>query len=61
MAHVPAKDPIQGLPENARRPLAQGESYVPLVPEETSVPEVTSRPAPWPRGSPSRPSVSARP
>jgi putative OPT family oligopeptide transporter len=43
MAHVPAKDPIQGLPENARRPLAQGESYVPLVPEETSVPEVTSR------------------
>lgn len=34
---------IQGLPENARRPLKPGESYVPVVPDETGVPEVTAR------------------
>ena len=34
---------IEGLPENARRPLAEGEQYVPVVPDETGVPEVTTR------------------
>jgi putative OPT family oligopeptide transporter len=34
---------IEGLPENARRPLAPGETYVPVIPDETGVPEVTTR------------------
>nr|WP_320132085.1 oligopeptide transporter, OPT family [uncultured Holophaga sp.] len=34
--------PLHGLPENARRPLASGETYVPLVPQD-GVPEVTVR------------------
>ncbi len=33
---------IKGLPENARRPLREGEAYVPLVPQD-GMPEVTSR------------------
>lgn len=37
----PAK--IEGLPQNARRPLEPGESYVPIVPDETGVQEVTLR------------------
>jgi putative OPT family oligopeptide transporter len=32
-----------GLPENARRPLADDEVYVPVVPAEEGVPEVTGR------------------
>ena len=36
------KPPIVGLPENARRPLEPGESYVPVVPGD-GVPEVTTR------------------
>jgi putative OPT family oligopeptide transporter len=34
---------IEGLPDNARRPLEEGESYVPIVPDETGVHEVTPR------------------
>jgi putative OPT family oligopeptide transporter len=34
---------IEGLPDNARRPLESGESYVPVVPDETGVYEVTTR------------------
>jgi len=34
---------IEGLPENARRPLTEGETYVPVVPDETGVYEVTTR------------------
>jgi len=34
---------IEGLPDNARRPLEPGESYVPVVPDETGVYEVTTR------------------
>ncbi len=34
---------IAGLPENARRPLKPGETYVPVVPDETGVLEVTPR------------------
>jgi putative OPT family oligopeptide transporter len=34
---------IEGLPENARRPLEPGETYVPVVPDETGVYEVTAR------------------
>jgi putative OPT family oligopeptide transporter len=34
---------IKGLPENARRPLHPGEDYVPLVPQEAGVLEVTPR------------------
>ena len=34
---------IVGLPENARRPLKPGEVYVPVVPDETGVLEVTPR------------------
>lgn len=37
-----SKQNIAGLPENARRPLAEGERYVPVVPGD-DVPEVTSR------------------
>jgi len=43
MSHGEAPDVIEGLPENARRPLEEGESYVPVVPDETGVPEVTTR------------------
>ena len=42
MSHGPTGD-IEGLPENARRPLQEGEQYVPVVPDETGVPEVTTR------------------
>jgi len=31
------------LPENARKPLEPGEQYVPMVPGDVSIPEVTSR------------------
>ena len=34
---------IHGLPDNARRPLEPGESYVPVVPDEKGVLEVTVR------------------
>ena len=34
---------IDGLPENARRPLKPGEVYVPVVPDESGVYEVTAR------------------
>jgi putative OPT family oligopeptide transporter len=34
---------IAGLPENARRPLEPGETYIPVVPDETGVYEVTTR------------------
>ncbi len=34
---------IEGLPENARRPLTPGESYVPVIPDESGVLEVTAR------------------
>ena len=34
---------IEGLPENARRPMKPGEVYVPVVPDETGVAEVTTR------------------
>jgi len=34
---------IVGLPENARRPLVVGESYVPVVSDETNIQEVTLR------------------
>ncbi len=35
--------PTHGLPENAFRELAPGETYKPLVPADASVPEVTTR------------------
>lgn len=35
--------PIAGLPENAFRELRDGETYTPLIPDETGVPEVTRR------------------
>jgi putative OPT family oligopeptide transporter len=38
----PTPDEIKGLPENARRPLVQGEKYVPLVPHD-GVLETTGR------------------
>jgi len=34
---------IEGLPDNARRPLEPGEIYVPVVPDEIGVHEVTAR------------------
>jgi putative OPT family oligopeptide transporter len=34
---------IEGLPENARRPLEPGEVYIPVVPDESGVYEVTAR------------------
>lgn len=34
---------IKGLPENARRPLAPGETYVPIVSQEAGILEVTPR------------------
>jgi putative OPT family oligopeptide transporter len=43
MSHEEGTKPITGLPDNARRPLEPGERYVPVVPDETGVPEVTSR------------------
>lgn len=43
MSHGDPTKEIKGLPENARRPLAEGEKYVPVVPDETGVPEVTTR------------------
>ena len=42
MSHGPTGD-IEGLPDNARRPLEEGEQYVPVVPDETGVAEVTTR------------------
>jgi len=32
MSHDPESQAIKGLPDNARRPLNEGEAYVPLVP-----------------------------
>lgn len=43
MSHDHAPQEVQGLPENARRPLREGERYIPVVPDETGVPEVTVR------------------
>ena len=43
MSHGEAPKEIIGLPENARRPLREGERYIPVVPDETGVPEVTAR------------------
>ncbi len=37
------KAAIEGLPDNARRPLEAGERYVPVVPDEIGVHEVTAR------------------
>ncbi len=42
MSHEPTGS-IKGLPENARRPLEPGEVYVPIVPDEAGVFEVTVR------------------
>lgn len=42
MEHDPSQG-IAGLPENARRPLEPGESYIPVVPDETGVAEVSAR------------------
>lgn len=42
MSHEAPKN-VAGLPENARRPLAPGESYTPVVSAESGVPEVTAR------------------
>ena len=42
MSHEPT-GAIEGLPENARRPLEPGEVYVPIVPDEAGVHEVTAR------------------
>jgi len=38
-----SKGKIAGLPENARRPLGPGETYIPVVPDESGVYEVTTR------------------
>ena len=43
MAHDVVPSSIAGLPANARRPLEPDESYVPVVPDEQGVPEVTGR------------------
>ena len=43
MDDTPSVQPIQGLPENAYRPLAAGETYQPLIGPEQVVPEVTWR------------------
>jgi len=37
------KGEIKGLPDNARRPLAEGEKFVPVIPDEKGVLEVTGR------------------
>jgi putative OPT family oligopeptide transporter len=42
MSHEPT-GAIEGLPENARRPLKPGEVYIPIVPDEAGVYEVTAR------------------
>jgi len=42
MSHEPT-GAIEGLPENARRPLEPGEVYTPVVPDEAGVAEVTVR------------------
>ncbi|WP_243384654.1 OPT family oligopeptide transporter [Geothrix alkalitolerans] len=42
MSHGSEPQEIKGLPANARRPLSDGESYVPLVPQD-GVPETTPR------------------
>ena len=42
MEHEPSTT-IAGLPDNARRPLEGDETYVPVVPDETGVHEVTNR------------------
>lgn len=42
MSHDPETQTIKGLPDNARRPLNEGEAYTPLVPMD-GVPEVTPR------------------
>jgi len=42
MSHEPT-GAIEGLPENARRPLKPGEVYTPIVPDEAGVYEVTAR------------------
>ncbi|MEX1311237.1 MAG: OPT/YSL family transporter, partial [Candidatus Sulfomarinibacteraceae bacterium] len=42
MSHEPT-GAIEGLPDNARRPLEPGEVYVPVVPDEAGVYEVTAR------------------
>jgi putative OPT family oligopeptide transporter len=39
----PSSATIESLPDNARRPLEPGESYIPVVPNETGVYEVTAR------------------
>ena len=39
----PESATIEGLPDNARRPLEPGEIYIPVVPDETGVYEVTAR------------------
>jgi putative OPT family oligopeptide transporter len=41
--HIHEELPASGLPENAFRELAPGERYVPVVPPEQQVPEVTVR------------------
>ncbi len=41
--HIDEKTAIAGLPENARRPLEEGEKYIPVVPDEEGVLEVTAR------------------
>ena len=43
MSAADATPAIKGLPENARRPLAPGEVYVPIVAQETGILEVTPR------------------
>ena len=43
MADSTKPDPIRGLPENAYRPLREGEKYEPLVPAGKPVPEVSTR------------------
>jgi putative OPT family oligopeptide transporter len=39
----PSSATIEGLPDNARRPLEPGETYIPVVPNETGVYEITAR------------------
>src|SRR5512135_607731 len=43
MAEHEPTEGITGLPENARRTLRPGERYVPVVPDESGVAEVTRR------------------
>jgi len=37
------KKSIQGLPKNAYTPLEEGEKYVPYIPAEKKIPEITTR------------------